>query len=76
MTNGELLDLLLINAIEYCPDAGRSIIRNSHMNSCNNRTKVDQSTVDALIVDFINFVATGMGGDLGLYTRYLYERRK
>ncbi len=79
MTNGELLDLLERVATEYRADIRASIRRNTHLNDL---TKTDlkqidhdpvffQRVADAVLVDFINQVARGRGGDLGLKTGHI-----
>jgi len=72
MTNGELMDMLIDHAKDYVPDAIASIKRNTHMTEYQGE-KISQSAVDALIVDFVNFIAARHGMDLGLYTKYLRE---
>jgi len=76
MTNGDLMDMLVKRAKEYCPGAVESIIRNKHMSSVGGKTMLpSQKVIDALIVDFVNYTIAKLGGDLGLYTRDLYEER-
>lgn len=72
MTNGELFNMLEVYAAEYAPKAIESITRNCHMNNYRGE-QVSRNTIDALIVDFINFIAYKKGGDLGLYTKDLYS---
>lgn len=68
MTKQELLDMLVKNAKQY-RSAGvlESLQRNNHMNQYEGE-KVSGQTVDAILVDFINYVAMQQGVDLGLYT--------
>lgn len=75
MTNGELFDMLEEYAKEYVPQARESIWRSRHMNDLRRPPKVSQKTIEALIVDFINFVCAGQGGDLGFCTKHLKEKR-
>lgn len=72
MINGQLMDMLIDHAKQYCPGALESINRNSHMNEYHGE-KVSQNVIDALIVDFINFIGSQHCLDLGLYTKHLYE---
>lgn len=67
---GELMDLLVKRAREYVPDAGYSLARNRHMNRLGARF-VFQDDIDAVVVDFVNFVAREGGVDLALYTKDL-----
>lgn len=69
-TKGHLCKLLEDEAKEYRLKSLNSIKQNSHMNSCKN-PKVSQPVIDAILVDFINYVATGQGIDLGLHTKHL-----
>jgi hypothetical protein len=75
MTNGELLDLLESEARLYRKGARSSVRRNQHQNEVK-VFGVRQEMVDALLVDFINFIAVGMGGDLGLTSKHLRKRKK
>lgn len=72
MTKGELLKMLDKLAVEYCPKAMESVNRNSHMNDYDGES-INQTTVDALIVDFVNYVGTFQGLDYAFYTRHLYK---
>jgi len=70
--NDKLINLLVNEVKHYHLKALESITRNSHMN-CYNGGELYQETIDALLVDFVNTVIQGQGGDLGLYTDDLYE---
>jgi len=72
MTKGELLQMLCDDAKSYCPGAAMSIARNSHMNEYQGEY-VSQIVVEALIVDFVNFVGSKQCLDLGFYTKHLKE---
>ena len=72
MTKIDLLNMLSNEAKTYCPNAVETVIRNGHMNEFKG-DGISQSAVDALIVDFINFVASGQGIDYGMYTKDLRE---
>jgi hypothetical protein len=71
MTNGELIKFLESLAEEYRRDAVASINRNSHSNELMGACKLTQHEVDAVLVNFINFVAMKRGMDWGLYTKDL-----
>lgn len=45
----------------------QSIKRNKHMNKFKG-SGVPENTIDAILVDFVNFIAVGQGIDLGLKT--------
>ncbi len=55
-------------AKEYSKDAKESLARNSHMNDINKDEEVDQRHIDAVLVDFINFIAGKHHIDYGMYT--------
>ena len=74
MTIGELCKLLETDAKRYRLTAKQSIQRNHHMNTCRYPI-ASQNFIDALLVDFINFIAQRQGLDLGLYTKDLREER-
>jgi len=71
MSKVELMELLKKRACEYRDGADRSVNRNNHMNDCNGEFSCAQKEVDALLVDFLNFVAGKMGFDYGLYVEDL-----
>lgn len=69
MMKRELLDMLVENVKEYKRDGVLlSLKRNGHMNQYEGE-RVSGQTIDAVLVDFVNFVAMKQGVDLGLYTR-------
>lgn len=62
----------ITEAIEkYRLDSNSSIHRHSHMNDIEPEDYVEQRIVDAILVDFVNFIAGKMGVDYGIYTRDL-----
>jgi hypothetical protein len=65
-----MFDILIKNAQGYRPGSVASIKRNKHMNDCEGKN-IDQDVVDAVIVDYLNYVAGRYGMDLGLYTNDL-----
>lgn len=68
MTKGKLLDYLEKMAREYRKDASASVHRNNHMNDLDGSEIIDQKVVDALLVDFVNYIGVYQGVDYGLYT--------
>lgn len=71
MTRGELIELLVREAKRYHKNGIKeSITRNSHMNDYKGR-RFPNKTVEAVLVDFVNFIAVNQGIDLGLYTKDL-----
>ncbi len=79
MTRGEFLNALTEEAKKYRKKSLSSIAQNGHMNDLsmkdisklNKDKKFTQRVVDALLVDFINFVGVGQGIDYALYTEHL-----
>lgn len=77
MTKKGLLNLLEKEAKEYRKETLVSIKRNNRMNNLTAAdfkkigTKTFKRLADAVLVDFINYVAAGQGIDLGLYTKHL-----
>lgn len=84
MTKGELLRLLEDEAKKYRKLAFASIERSRHMNDLSETDfaklrksrQLIQKTIDALLVDFINFVGAGQCIDYGLHTRHFDEKAK
>ena len=68
MTKIGLLSMLKSCADDYVLQANESITRNCHMNEFTSPSVIEQDAVDALIVDFINYVASEQGVDYGLRT--------
>ncbi|MDO8571687.1 MAG: hypothetical protein Q7R79_03330, partial [bacterium] len=81
MTRGELLNFLTEESKKYRQTALSSLERNGHMNDLskedisklNTDGQLIQRVVDALLVDFINFVGVNQCVDYGLYTKDLSE---
>lgn len=71
MLKGDLMQMLITNAKAYRPLAGESVVRNSHMNELSKDEVIPQRHIDAILVDFINYVGFRQGMDLGLYTENL-----
>ncbi len=71
MTKGELCNLLIREVKEYKKNSVlKSLTRNSHMNEYDGE-EIKEESIDAILVDFINYVAYNQGLDLGLYTKDL-----
>jgi hypothetical protein len=67
-TPGKLLELLSKHAIAYAPKAGESICRNHHMNDITEDDSVNEKTIEATLVDFINYIGSQYGVDYGMTT--------
>ena len=73
MNRGELVLLISEYAKKYCSgDVLESISRNHHMNEYSGES-VSKETIDAIIVDFVNFIGMQQGIDLAMYTEDLKE---
>lgn len=71
MTKGELCAILIDIVNDYREQGVlQSIEKNKHMNNYDGE-KIKDTTIDAILVDFINYVATWQGLDLALYTKHL-----
>lgn len=70
----ETLELLQKAAVKYRKTAQETVIRNNHMNDLKGDEKISQETIDAVLVDYINFIAMKAGLDYGLYTEDLKEK--
>jgi len=77
MTILDLLKLVEKYAKSYKDNGvAKSIVRNSHMNEFEgDEGDIDEKLVDAILVDFINFIARNQGVDYGMYTKDLQEER-
>jgi hypothetical protein len=74
ITNKELADLLVKQAQKYVKEMKNTgVIINRHMNAYRDG-EPDQKLVDAVVVDFINYVMRQGGMDLALYTIDLREK--
>ena len=67
----ELLELITKYAKDYVDGADGSVKRNQHMNNFDINEYIRQDLIDALIVDYINFIGMEQGVDYGLYTEDL-----
>lgn len=79
MLRGELLNFLTEEAKEYRQNTLESLRRNRHMHNLSladiqrleENQRLVQATIDAILVDFINFVGATQCVDYGLYTKDL-----
>lgn len=74
-TVGNLLDCLDAFAIKYRKDAKDSIIRNKHMHCYQNSDNINKDLIDAVLIDFINFIGGQCGGNHGLTIKHLEQIR-
>lgn len=75
MTKIDLLKMLEKNAQEYRNDKG-SLSRNVHMHDLDISELPIQKQIDAVLIDFINFVGVKQGIDYGLYMRDFLKGEK
>ena len=68
MKNIDLLNLLKDYATAYRMIAPNSILWNTHMNDCEIGANIEQKHVDAILVDFINYIGSCNCVDYALYT--------
>ena len=64
----EMLEITKKHADKYSEEAKASLVRNNHMNEIKKDEDIDQRVIDAVLVDFINFIGTQHGIDYALYT--------
>ena len=74
MNSIEVLNQTTKYAKAYRKDAAKSIERNRHMNDILKGEFIEQSYIDAVLVDFINYIATKHRIDYGLYTKDLNSK--
>jgi hypothetical protein len=75
-TSGELLQLVTNFAKEYAVKGVESIRRNNHMNKVSIGDELSKNVVDAVLVDFINYIGLSYGVDFGLYIQDLTDSKK
>ena len=63
----EVLKALTNYAKMYVKDGVKSVNRNSHMNEIKNEG-INQKQLEAVIVDYINYIGARNGVDYALYT--------
>lgn len=69
-TKGDLLRYLDSCACQYHGEAAASIARNSHMNTLGG-VAPSQEAINAVLVDFVNWVGLHQGLDYGMYVKDL-----
>jgi len=69
----EYLEILKNKAKKYRTRSEHSVQINQHMNNLEDGVNIDQDVIDAILVDFINSVATDIGVDYALYADDLKE---
>jgi|TARA_R110002153_G_scaffold197760_1_gene351296 hypothetical protein len=67
----EVLEKTTDYAKKYRSEAQQSLERNRHMNQIEEGEQVQQRIIDAVLVDFINYVGMKHGIDYGIYTKDL-----
>lgn len=67
----EVLEKTTDYAKKYRSEAQQSLERNRHMNQIEEGEQVQQRIIDAVLVDFINYVGIKHGIDYGIYTKDL-----
>lgn len=67
----ELLQITEGLAKDYIKEAQQSLKRNNHMNEIEGGELVQQRHIDAVLVDFINYIGVKHGIDYALYTKDL-----
>jgi hypothetical protein len=67
----EVLEQLAEDAKKYRADAQRSLKRNEHMNDLKSDDVPTQTQIDAVLVDFINFIGMCRAVDYAMYTKDL-----
>jgi len=65
----EMLELTKGYADKYRKESQQSLERNNHMNEIEGGELVQQRHIDAVLVDFINYIAYKHGIDYGLYKK-------
>lgn len=72
---GEFLKMMKLMADKYREDAKKSLSRNTHMNDLTKTdiVKLNKRQIDAILVDFINYIGVNWGVDYGLHTYHLGE---
>ena len=71
MTNGELIKLLESDAIKYKGIAIQSLRNNAHAYELSDSEIISQTHVNAILVDFINYIAYSSGMNLGLRVEHI-----
>ena len=64
----EMLELTKKYADGYSKESKTSLVRNNHMNEILESQQIEQKVIDAVLVDFINYIAVKHGIDYAIYT--------
>lgn len=79
-TRSDLMIYLTRMAEEYSPKCKESVKRNNHMNLVIEEdvdiSLGDNNIVEAVLVDFVNYIGSNQGLDWGLYTGHLHEENQ
>lgn len=75
MYTKEFLDHITRYAKQYAPVGVASVLRNRHMNQITEESAPTQQQVEAVVVDFCNFMGGKCAIDLALYTQDLQRRK-
>lgn len=76
MNKIDLLQMVSTNAAEYSLTANESIQRNGHMNIVDDNIDIPQDKIEALLVDFVNFIGMKQGIDYAMYTSDLNKEQE
>ena len=68
----ELIHVVEKIAQEYRPEAISSLKRNTHLHECKPSDIKNQDLIDAVLSDFINFLASKYGVDYGVHAYDIY----
>lgn len=71
-TKGDLLRYLDQCAVDYSKEAPTSLTRNGHLTGLGKRA-VSQQVIDAVLVDFINWIGVQQGIDYAMNARDLRQ---
>ena len=79
-TKSDLMIYLTRMAMEYSPKCKESVKQNQHMNLVIEEdvdiALGDDNIVEAVLVDFVNYIGNNQGLDWGLYTKHLHEEKE
>ena len=67
----DVLNQMTTDAKEYRKGAIKSVEKNRHMNQIEEGEQLQQRHIDAVLVDFINYIGSIYGIDYALYTKDL-----
>lgn len=67
MLAGEFVKMVDTIARRYRDGAIESVKRNSHMNALGGECRLTQDEIDAVLTDFVNYLASCQGMDYGMY---------